>query len=163
MIAQGTHRSRVSRRSRGVAAVGALVAAVVLAAGCGGGGSAATTSPRPAKTGAATTTSPTPSRDLVATLQAPGHRPKVGNWPIAITLRWRGSPARGHVSYEFLLGGQVVSRQPVGGGQSPDFTGVFHDVIIWPASSVGYPLTFRAVVTSPHGTKLLDYPVVVRR
>lgn len=161
MLAHRLHRGCASRRWRR-AGVGVLLASTVpvVLVGCGGGksGSMGTTT----RTTPATTTAPA-SAALVATLHAPGHRPKVGNWPITVTLSWQGKPASGHVSYAFLLGGQVVSRQQVG-GHSPNFLGTFHDVITWPASSVGYPLTFRVVVTSPHGTKSLDYPVqVVRR
>jgi hypothetical protein len=152
-------RSRPRRRRE--AALGALAAAALFAA-CGGG-NGASTSPTASTAATAARTTTTASAALVARLRAPGHEPKAGgHWPIAVTLSWQGRPARGHVSYQFLLGGQVVSRQQVG-GESPDFTGTFHDDILWPASAVGFPLTFRVVVTSPHGTRRLDYPVRVQQ
>jgi hypothetical protein len=43
------------------------------------------------------------------------------------------------------------------------FTGSFHDTFEWPASAVGYPLTFRAVIKSDGATLNLDYPVQVVR
>jgi hypothetical protein len=165
MTARREHRRQASRLWRG-ASLGALLAGVAVA-GCGGGSggkktSSATTGAPPTTTRPSTAPS-SAAADLVATLRAPGHHPKVnGHWPITVHLTWRGTPTRGHVSYEFLLGSQVVSRQQVG-GKSPDFTGSFTDDITWPASSVGYQLTFRVVVTSPHGTKNLDYPVQVER
>ncbi len=97
---------------------------------------------------------------IVAVLHAPGHTPKVGNWPITIDLTRNGHPIHGHISYAFLFGGQVVSTQPVG-THSPDFVGVFHDIITWPARSAGLPLTFRVVITTPYGVKDVDYPVKV--
>ncbi len=100
---------------------------------------------------------------LVATLQAPGHSPKVNaNWPITVTLTKDGKPARGHISYAFLLGGQVVSTRSVG-KESPNFVGTFHDTINWPADSVGQSLTFRVIVQTAYGTKNLDYAVKVTR
>lgn len=41
--------------------------------------------------------------------------------------------------------------------------GAFHDTLRWPARSLGIRLTFRALVTTPLGTRRLDYPVEVRR
>jgi hypothetical protein len=162
MIATGAHpRSRSRRAALGALLAGALLAGAPLA-GCGGGSSSKTTSSKPA-TQPATTAAPATASALVARLQAPGHRPKAGgHWPITVTLTWQGRPARGHISYAFLLGGQVVSRQQVG-GEPATFTGTFHDDIRWPSSAVGYPLTFRVIVTSPYGTRKLDYPVQVSR
>jgi hypothetical protein len=161
MIAtRGQPRSRPRRRCAAV--LGALMTGALLLSACGGGGngSSSTTSARTTTRPATTTPA---AADLVAHLQTPGRQPKAGgHWPITVTLTWQGKPARGHISYEFLLGGQVVSRQQVG-GEPATFTGTFHDDILWPDSAVGYTLTFRVVVTSPHGTKNLDYPVRVRR
>ena len=119
------------------------------------------------RTGATTTRTRTaaagvPSGPIVAVLQAPGHSPHVGNFPITIRLTKGGRPIAGHVSYEFLFQGQVVSRQQVG-QESPNFVGVFHDTLTWPASSVGYPLTLRVVITTPYGVKNVDYVVNVQR
>lgn len=165
MIATRAHSRSGSRRRAavGVVLVGALVAGAPLS-GCGGGGSSKTTGATSATTTTApASTTPSAAAALVARLRMPSHQPKAGgHWPITVVLTWHGKPARGHISYEFLLGGQVVSRQQVG-GESPNFTGTFHDDILWPASAVGYTLTFRVVVTSPYGTKNLDHPVRVQR
>ncbi len=60
--------------------------------------------------------------------------------------------------YQFLLASQAVAHR------SHDvFSGRFSDVLQWPASAVGYPLTFRAVITSGATTINLDYPVQVHR
>jgi hypothetical protein len=68
-----------------------------------------------------------------------------------------GRPLRAVVTYQYLFAGQVVARR-----SRYRFTGTFHDVIRWPDNSVGYPLTFRAVVSTKLGTRNLDYPVRVR-
>jgi hypothetical protein len=110
-----------------------------------------------------TTRSSPPSGPLAATFSASGHSPKVGNWPITVTLTKGGRPVAGHIApYQFLLNGQVVSTAPVT-GVSPSFTGTFHDVINWPARSAGITLTFRVTVSSAYGTKTLDYVVTPHR
>lgn len=94
------------------------------------------------------------------TLAAPTHRPKVdAPWPIVIQARGPdGRPLRSEVRYQFLFGGSVVARR-----SHYRFKGTFRDTLSWPANSVGAPLTFRAVVTTPLGTRRLDYAVEVRR
>jgi hypothetical protein len=94
------------------------------------------------------------------TLAAPGHRPVVGApWPITIRARGPGGePLRAEVRYQYLFAGSVVARR-----SHYRFKGIFRDTIRWPARSLGIPLTFRAVVTTPLGTRKLDYPVRVRR
>jgi hypothetical protein len=127
--------------------------------------------PAPAKPPARKPRKPAvPSGPLVARLSAPGHSPKVGDWPITVTLTKGGRPVRGHISYVFLLDRQVVGKQPVGkppvapgGARSPNFVGRFHDVLIWPARAVGIPLTLRVVVKSAYGTRNLDWAVKVHR
>jgi hypothetical protein len=90
-------------------------------------------------------------------LRAGTHRPKVGHpWPVHFTVTRAGAPARASVGYEFLLAGQVVAHR-----SHYTFTGRFSDVVVWPAASVGYPLTFRAVIVSQGATINLDYPVQV--
>jgi hypothetical protein len=69
-----------------------------------------------------------------------------------------GRPVRASVDYEFLLAGQVVAHR-----SHYTFTGRFSDVVVWPTSSAGYPLTFRAVVVAAGHTLNLDYPVRVTR
>ena len=55
----------------------------------------------------------------------------------------RAAPRAASVSYQYLLGGQVVARR-----SHYVFVGHFSDTLVWPASAVGYPLTFRAVVVA---------------
>lgn len=96
---------------------------------------------------------------LSVTLRTPGHHPKVNAaWPISIrAVGPGGRPLRAEVRYQYLFGGSVVARR-----SHYRFKGSFHDTIRWPARSAGIPLTFRAVVTTPLGTRKLDYAVEVR-
>jgi hypothetical protein len=152
-----------------------------LPAGCGGssGGITRTSTARSApQTGASTprtstgaSTVPRPSVSssgaaevvtgssggVAATLHAGTHHPRVGRpWPIRFTVTSGGRAARAGVSYEYLFGGQVVARR-----SHYTFTGHFSDVFRWPASAVGFQLTFRAVILSGGATIDLDYPVQV--
>jgi len=96
---------------------------------------------------------------VTATLHAASHHPVAGaHWPIRFTVTRAGQPARASVSYEYLLGTQVVARR-----SHYTFTGRFSDVFTWPPAAVGYPLTFRAVIVSGGLTLNLDYPVQVAR
>lgn len=96
---------------------------------------------------------------VTASMNAAGHRPRVNApWPIRFTVANRGRPASAEVRYEYLFGGQVVAHR-----SHYRFTGTFHDIFRWPASAVGYPLTFRAVIGSAGTTLNLDYPVQVVR
>jgi hypothetical protein len=96
---------------------------------------------------------------VTATLRAGTHRPKANHpWPVHFTATRAGSPAKASVGYEFLLAGQVVARR-----SHYTFTGSFSDIVVWPPASVGYPLTFRAVVVSDGTTIYLDYPVQVTK
>ena len=90
-------------------------------------------------------------------MHASTHHPKVNSpWPIHFVVTRAGHPVGASVSYEFLFGEQVVARR-----SHYNFTGHFSDVVMWPSSAVGYPLTFRAVILSG-GTKInLDYQVQV--
>lgn len=134
-------------RRPSLAATGCGLLAVGLL-GCGSGSGSPQTRSAPA--------APLPE----VTLAAPGHRPAVGEpWPIAIVARWpSGRPLRAEVRYEYLFGGAVVARR-----SHYRFRGTFHDVIRWPARAAGIPLTFRAIVTTPLGSRNLDYDVKVRR
>lgn len=94
------------------------------------------------------------------TLTATTHRPKAGApWPITIrAVGPDGRPLRAEVRYQYLFGGAVVARR-----SHYRFRGVFHDTFTWPAQSLGVPLTFRAIVTTPLGTRNLDYKVTVQK
>jgi hypothetical protein len=92
-------------------------------------------------------------------MRASSHHPRVNRpWPVSFTVSQAGKPATARVRYEYLFGGQVVARR-----SNYRFTGRFHDTFIWPPSAVGYPLTFRAVISSASTTLNLDYPVQVTR
>jgi hypothetical protein len=96
---------------------------------------------------------------LSATLRAGTRHPRANtHWPITFTAAVAGRPARASVSYEYLLGTQVVARR-----SHYAFTGRFSDTFTWPPAAVGYPLTFRAVIVSGGVTIDLDYPVQVVR
>jgi hypothetical protein len=175
VLARAQVRSMSARgRGRLPWALGGLTA-VLLLAGCGGQSSSdpsthstASVSTRPA-TGASTTqpavsssvgaaTTVTGSSGGVTTvLHAGTHHPRVGRpWPIRFTVSSGGRPARASVSYEYLLGSQVVAHR-----SHYTFTGHFADVFRWPAAAVGYLLTFRAVILADGATLDLDYPVRV--
>src|SRR5512143_2816107 len=98
---------------------------------CGGGSNA----------GGGATTTGRPAPQPTVTLAAPGHRPAAGApWPITIRARGPHSePLRAEVRYQYLFAGAVVAHR-----SHYRFKGVFHDVIRWPARSIGIPLTFRA-------------------
>lgn len=113
---------------------------------------------------------PKPPAHLMASFTAPNHNPKAGgHWVITITARSsNGGAAPGaKVSYQFLLQGQVVSRQPCqpAGQYTCKFNraGIFHDDILWPARSEGIQLTFRALLTTSLGNRNFDWAVKVRK
>ena len=96
---------------------------------------------------------------ITATMHASTHSPRVNRpWPVSFTVSRSGKPAKAEVRYEYLFAGQVVARR-----SHYTFTGSFHDIFTWPSSAVGYPLTFRAVISSQGVTLNLDYPVRVIR
>ncbi len=94
---------------------------------------------------------------VTATLHGSTHAPRVQQpWPIHFLVTRGGRAANASVSYEYLFAGQVVARR-----SHYTFDGHFSDVFKWPASAVGYPLTFRAVIVCEGATINLDYPVQV--
>jgi hypothetical protein len=144
--------------------------------GCGSsakpGTSSSSHAPSTSQTSASTSTSPTTTTvtsteasvvvsgsagGVTASMHPSSHHPRVKvPWPISFTVTRGGRAARASVSYAYLFGGQVVARR-----SHYTFTGRFSDVFHWPASAVGYPLTFRAVISSDGVTINLDYPVRV--
>ena len=105
---------------------------------------------------------------LHVTLVAVTHTPKVGaRWPYIVTATVGGKPAAGHLTAQIVdpLGG----KHPVGFGSKKGnvtnvaFKGRFQDFVIWPKTSVGYPLTFRVTVTTASGKKVLNYVVTVKK
>ena len=96
---------------------------------------------------------------MTATLHAGTHTPTVGvPWPISVLVTNAGRPAHASIGYEYLYAGAVVARR-----SHYVFVGHFHDNLEYPASAVGYTLTFRAVIVSEGATIDLDYPVQVRK
>jgi hypothetical protein len=94
-----------------------------------------------------------------ATMHASSHSPRVNvPWPVSFVVTKAGAPAQAKVVYEYMFGGSVVAKR-----SNYTFTGHFDDHFIWPGSAVGYPLTFRAVITAGGQTLFLDYPVKVVR
>lgn len=92
-------------------------------------------------------------------MHASGHHPRVDRpWPVSFTVTQAGRPAHARVRYEYLFAGQVVAHR-----SNYRFSGSFHDTFVWPPSALGYPLTFRAVITSAKVTLNLDYAVQVIR
>jgi hypothetical protein len=140
----------LAHRRAAKALAAAAVAMLALALAACGGGSDSTSSTETAKAQPA----------AVVKLTATTHRPRVGApWPITLEAHDRkGRPLRAEVRYQYLFGGAVVARR-----SHYRFRGVFHDTFHWPARAAGAPLTFRAVVTTPLGTRRLDYPVRVRK
>jgi hypothetical protein len=152
-----------------------LAAGALALAGCGGSskGGSATTTQQPASTSATTQTAPAAPRPsltgpgtvtaaagtLTATMHPSTHHPRVGRpWPIRFSVQRGGRPVAASVSYQYLLGGQVVARR-----SHYTFQGRFSDVFMWPDSAIGFPLTFRAVIVSGGTTINLDYAVQVIR
>lgn len=157
------------------AGLAALMLVALLLLGCGGSSSGRSTASSAAKplrqpsipghasqpsapsTSASAGTVVSSARGVTATLHAGTHQPKVGRpWPIHFTVIHAGRPARASVSYQYLFNGQVVAHR-----SHYTFTGRFSDTFEWPASAVGYPLTFRAVIVSAGATIDLDYAVQV--
>lgn len=105
---------------------------------------------------------------LHVTLTAATHTPKVNvHWPYTVHATVGGKPASGRVTAQIIdpLGG----KHPVGFGAKKGnvtripFRGTFRDFVIWPKTSVGFPLTFRITVTSGKAKRVVNYKVTVRR
>ena len=155
-------------------ALGNLAAAVSVAALAGCGGSSGSPTTHNASPTTSTSTSPTtaPSTvtqgpgvvsatagDVRATMRAGTHQPRVGApWPVHFEVTAAGQPAKASVEYEFVFGAQVVAHR-----SHYTFTGHFSDIVLWPSSAVGYPLTFRAAITTGTTRVNLDYAVQVRQ
>lgn len=105
---------------------------------------------------------------LHATLTTAGHTPKANvHWPYTVHATIGGKPARARVTARIVdpLGGV----HPVEFGASKAnvtkiaFHGTFRDYVIWPTDSVGFPLTFRIIVTSGTTKRVIDYKVTVKK
>ena len=102
-----------------------------------------------------------------AVLTAPTHTPKVKvRWPYSVRVTHAGAPAAGRITVQIVdpVGGvhpvkyglttRSITRRP--------FRGTFRDFVIWPASSRGIPLTFRAIVVTRWGRRIVTYRVTPR-
>ncbi len=172
------HMPTVSMSRRRLCLTAGLAAGLLALAGCGGsskGSSTRSTATQSTATSQTASTATSPSAPassspsgahtvsvssgaVTASMHAGTHKPKVeAAWPIHFTVTRGGRPVAAGVSYEYLFGSQVVAHR-----SHYTFKGHFSDVFKWPSSAVGYPLTFRAVITSEGVTIDLDYPVQVR-
>lgn len=105
----------------------------------------------------ATSTVTKASLGVTASMQVGTHNPKVNKpWPLKFTVTKGGKAVKASVSYEYLYGGKVVAKR-----SHYTFTGHFSDTFLWPATAVGQPLTFRAVITSGKALIYLDYAIKV--
>ena len=96
---------------------------------------------------------------FTARFHAPNHAPVANqNWYVTTTAYRNGVGLAGTVKYQFLFSGLVVSTQA--GGHFKH--GVFHDHLLFPTKSVGFPLTLRVVVTTKYGTVDIPWTVKVR-
>lgn len=117
-----------------------------------------TTTPKPHHT-----RPPAPVGPVHATLTAENHAPTVNRpWPYTVHVTdARGTPVSGRVEIEFVFSGQVVGRDTP--PTHPLTDGRWHDVLKFPAQSVGIPLIVQAVVHTRVGSATLDWSVKVRR
>jgi hypothetical protein len=100
------------------------------------------------------------SGPLTATLKPSTHTPKINtNWPITVTATLKGKPARATAVYKYLFGGTVVGTEYPYNNKHYTFTGHFHDDLVFPAASVGQPLTLRVVIKSAGRTVNLNWKV----
>lgn len=90
------------------------------------------------------------------------HTPIVNRkWPVELTVTAGKKRLSGSVKYEFLFDGSVVSHQP-----GHRFTrGIYRDTLVFPAKSLGQPLTLRMLVTVPayHRTEHIDWKLQTRQ
>lgn len=155
--------------------MGGSTVVLLALAGCGGSSSSNSTQPSSAKAPKPSslagpvspkvhsTSSPgtvtVSAAGVTASLHAGTHSPMVGRaWPIRFTVTRAGHAVAAQVAYEYLFAGAVVAHR-----SHYTFTGHFSDIFRWPSSALGYPLTFRAVITSGSASINLDYPVEVAR
>jgi hypothetical protein len=101
------------------------------------------------------------SGPLKATLAPSSHSPKINTkWPITVTATLNGKPAHASAIYQFLVDGA-----PVGPTEYPfnnkhyTFTGHFSDSLVFPAASVGEPITLSVVIKDAGHTVPLNWAI----
>lgn len=85
------------------------------------------------------------------------HTPTINKkWPVELTVTHGRTKLSGSVKYQFLFQGSVVSHQPGHAFKR----GVYRDTMLFPAQSLGQPLTLRILVTvKKYGTEHIDWAV----
>lgn len=140
------------------AVVPAGVLAIALLAGCGGAKQAAA----PSTTAPARAVPP-----FRVTIAGATHTPRANAaWPVTIRVTdASGKPVAARLKMRILFGGAPVGQ--VDNGRVYRFVGSWREQpgqeITWPASAVGQPLTFQAVVTAKGRTRRVDFAVRVRK
>ena len=99
-----------------------------------------------------------------ATLTAPSHTPKINvKWYYVVRVTRGGKPVPGKLTMQIV--------DPIGGVHPVEFgpttknivrwpiKGVFRDYIIWPRSSVGFPVKLRATIVGTGYKKVVSYTV----
>lgn len=141
-------------------------------AGCGGGSSSSSTatSTTSASTSTASAASSTGSGKVSAAVttgpvrgafHGMNHAPRVGKpWRYSVVVTdASGHPLAGTVDIDFTFGGQIV------GHDTPRTKtlkhGIWHDVLTFPAQSVGEPLAVQARVHTSAGSIVLGWPITV--
>jgi hypothetical protein len=142
-------------REKGKPTIAALGVVTLLASGCGDATESGYAPPPKSALASRQTSFRGPFQ---ASLMVPTSRPKTGkSWNWRVTVRTnRGHPLAARVRVRFLFNGRVVGR----GGRHA-FKGSYGSTIRWPERSVGFPLVFRAALTTPKGKANLDYPLQV--
>lgn len=94
-------------------------------------------------------------------MSANGHSPRVGNWPIAIAVRYKGKGFSGaNISYQALFQGRVVKCQSAPSKNLRN--GLFRDTIKWPRAALNIPIVFRVVIQYRGAVRNVDWPLKVR-
>jgi hypothetical protein len=91
------------------------------------------------------------------------HTPVIGRrWPIELTVTKGHRKLSGTVRYQWLFEGAVIRTQPEHGGYRFKH-GVYQDQLLFPAQSVGEPLTLRFLVRTRYGTEHVDWTLRTRK
>ena len=76
-----------------------------------------------------------------------------------MTATVSAKPAHATAAYEFVFGGIVVQTEYPRNNKHFSFTGRFSDNLVFPAASVGQPLTLRVVIKASGHTVNLNWAV----
>jgi hypothetical protein len=104
------------------------------------------------------------SGPLKATLAPSTHTPVINkNWPITVTATLNGKPAHATAVYQFLFAGALVQTEYPRFDKHFSFTGHFSDNLVFPAESVGEPLTLRVVIKDAGHTVNLPWSITAKK